>query len=102
KGRRVDRVDPVEGRDGGADLVALQAADQVPDGVAVGRRALRACFLDVVLPDVLDAGVQGGLDGGRRERLRDGNDTDGRRVPSDPAGGLEHRRPHRGGAADDV
>jgi len=38
QGRGVDRLDAVEGRDGGPDLVALQAADQVPRPGAARRR----------------------------------------------------------------
>ena len=84
----VDRVDPVEGGRRGARLVGLKMADQVPaDSQPARTLDLAERLLDAVLAEVDETGVGRRLDGGQRERLRDGDEPYRGRVPVRRLGG---------------
>ena len=84
-----DGVDPVEVAGKVPGFVALNGADEVPDGIAVSQsRYLVDGFLHIVFPEVALPGVQRGADGGNPFGFRYREQLDIGRVPVRRNGGV--------------
>gem|GEM_PF-5743184 len=75
---RVDRLDHIEDFDGPLDLVRLEMAKAMPPGPAADGGESGLGFLDVILPDDRDAGLDRFEDVLGRLRFRRGHELDSR------------------------
>ena len=90
----VERMDQVEQLDGELALVRLEMTDQVPfDGDRTQEGDFFSGFLDAILPEQLDPGLNPLSDDGNRHRFRDGHQFHIVRVSTDTTSRLGNPPP---------